>query len=70
MTLQISTTLRALRDFINPEQCVLKPPTTPMRPKAISVLPGASATSQDMLEECHTPARPQTWPCLPIDLSE
>lgn len=67
MTLQISTTRRALRDFINPEQSLLKPPTRPMQPNAISVLPGASAPSQAMLDEHQSPAQPQTWLCLPID---
>lgn len=60
MTLQISTTLRALGDFINSEQSLLKPLTTPMRPKAISVLPGASAPSQDILKDYQTPDQPQT----------
>lgn len=65
MTLQRSTTLGALRDVINPDKLLLRPPTTLMGPEApFQLCLGPSAPSQAMLEESQSPAQPQTWPCL------
>lgn len=68
MTLQISTTCRALRDLINPDQPLLRPPTTPMGLEApFDLYLGSSARSRAMLEKCQSPAQPQTCPCLAME---
>lgn len=75
MALQISTTLRALRDLINPDQPLLRPPatylwppTTPMGPEApFQLYLGPSAPPGAVLGECRCPAQPQTWPCLAME---